>query len=184
MMSLHISNEPTLTILGEEEAIGIHFPALAAYHGQSALAMLAITFQGLRASLSRLSSESLLSRSEISVVSGHPGPGVRDAFEFVTRASTRGSYVVDRSLPKSRLNPKANVSYSFRVTARGRTVEAALHSGVLPQRFFDLFDLVAADSSYVAELSELKRTIASSALEASPESLFDITVERAGSCDG
>lgn len=177
-MSLRPHLEPTLAMLGEEEPITIHFSALAAYHGQSALAMLAITFQGLRASLQRLSLGSLLSRPEVSVVSGHPGPGVRDAFEFVTRASTRGAYVVDRSLPRSRLNSKANLSYSFRVFARGRTVEAALREGILPQRFFDLFELVAADSSYAAELSALKRTIAADALGSNPEDLFDIIEER------
>lgn len=166
---------PGLRIMGEEEAVDIRFPALVAYHGQSALAMLAITFQGLRAALARLAPDTPPLRADMSVVSGHPGPGVRDAFEFVTRASTRGVYTVDRLLPKARLNPKSNISYSFRLTLKDRTVEGALRAGVLPQRFFDLFELVARDPAYGAELSALKRSIAVYALKALPESLFEIT---------
>lgn len=165
---------PRLRVRGEEDGIDIFFPALAAYHGQSALAMLAITFQGLRAALTHLSPTSPAPRAEISIVSGHPGPGVRDAFEFVTRAATRGTYVVDRSLPKARLNPRTEISYSFRLTLRDRTVEAALRPGFLPQRFFDLFGLVAADTSYTAELSALKQAIAVRALQSSPENLFEL----------
>ena len=165
---------PSLRLAGEEEAFDIRFPALVAYHGQSALAMLAITFQGLRAALAHLAPASPPLRADMKVVSGHPGPGVRDAFEFVTRANTRGVYIVDRSLPRARLNPKADLSYSFRLTLKDRTVEGALRAGVLPQRFFDLFELVAKDAAYAAELNALKRSIAARALEASPESLFDV----------
>ncbi len=162
-----------LRVMGEEEAIEIGFPAVAAYHGQSALAMLAITFQGLRGAFEILSPSVPPPRAEIAIVSGHPGPGVRDAFEFVTRASTRGAYVVDRTLPKSRLNPRADISYSFRLSLRGRTVEAALRASVLPDRFFELFGLATDDAVAAVELSDLKRAIAARALQSAPAALFD-----------
>ena len=131
-----IARSATIHVMGEEEPIEIGFASVMAYHGQAALAMLAITFQGLRATLPRLSPVSVPQRSDITVVSGHPGPGVKDAFEFVTRAVTRNAYTVDRSLPEARLNPKADISYSFRVTLDHRTLSAALRPNVLPARFF------------------------------------------------
>ena len=81
-MDTMLAAAPSLRVMGEEEAIEIGFPALAAFHGQSALAMLAITFQGLRGAFDILSPAVPPPRAEIAVVSGHPGPGVRDAFEF------------------------------------------------------------------------------------------------------
>ncbi|MGT2500523.1 hypothetical protein ACVOMS_06225 [Bradyrhizobium guangxiense] len=123
--------------MAEEEPVEIGFPMVAAYHGQSALAMAAIVFQAQRAAFAVLSPETIPARRDISIVSGHPGPGVRDAFEFVTRAVTRGAYSVDRTLLDARFVPGHDISYSFRISVGERTVEMALLPGVLPERFFE-----------------------------------------------
>jgi hypothetical protein len=169
-------------VLAEEEPIAIGFDAVAAYHGQAALAMLAITFQGLRASLAALSPDIPPRRNDLIVVSGHPGPGVRDAFEFVTRAVTRNAYTIDRSLPEARLNPRADISYSFRISLGGETVQAALRHNILPQRFFDLVSKNEKTEVDLAEFSALKRQIAATVLVSAPESLF--TIKKITSRDG
>lgn len=157
--------EPTVRIMGEEEVIAVTWPAVAAYHGQGALAMLALTFQALNGMMALL--PAIPRREDITILSGHPGPGVRDAFEFVTRAVTRGAYTVDRRLPEARFNPHGDMSYSFRLTAGSRTVAAVLREGVLPPRFFALFK-----GGDPAELSALKRRIADEALAAPPDRAF------------
>lgn len=157
--------EPIVRVMGEEEVIAVTWPALAAFHGQGALAMLALTFQALNGMLSLL--PAIPRREDIAILSGHPGPGVRDAFEFATRAVTRGAYLVDRSLPQARFNPHGDMSYSFRLTVGDRTVAAVLREGVLPPRFFALFK-----GGDPAELSALKRRIAAEALASSPGQLF------------
>ncbi len=166
---------PVITIMGEEEPIEISFAAVSVFHGQAALAMLAVTFQAIRFALKTLVPDRLPLRSQIAIVSGHPGPGVRDAFEFVTRAVTRGVYRVDRSLPKSRLIPGLDISYSFRITIDERTAEVALREEALPERFFSLI----ADKSRTAqdeiELSKLKRSIAGRVLASQPDQLFNIS---------
>ena len=53
-MSAPAGNGPTITIMAEEEPIEIGFPMVAAYHGQSALAMAAIVFQVQRAAIALL----------------------------------------------------------------------------------------------------------------------------------
>ncbi|WP_022724165.1 hypothetical protein [Rhodopseudomonas sp. B29] len=165
---------PTIAVEGEEDLIHISYDAVAAYHGQAALAMLAVTFQALRLMLPALSPERPPRRADLVVISGHPGPGVRDAFEFVTRAATRGVYTVDRSLAEARLCPGVDMSYSWRVSAGDRTVGAALRRGVVPERFFELIAAGSARSSVdSAELSTLKRRIAQDVLAAAPDTLFD-----------
>lgn len=167
---------PTIHVMGEEEAIDIRFDAVAAYHGQAALAMLAVTFQALKLALDTLSPSAPPRRQDISIVSGHPGPGVRDAFEFVTRAVTRNAYTVDRSLPEGRLVPGADISYSFRVTLNGKTAQVAVRPGAIPERFFTLNFAKARTPQDDAELSALKRSIAVDVLEAAPQSLFTLTI--------
>ncbi|QDP26118.1 hypothetical protein [Bradyrhizobium cosmicum] len=160
--------------MAEEEPVEIGFPMVAAYHGQSALAMAAIVFQAQRAAIALLSPEAIPARGDISIVSGHPGPGVRDAFEFVTRAVTRGAYTVDRARPDARFVPGQDISYSFRMTIAERTAEIALLPGVLPERFFDLVFNKSRTAAQERELSALKRSIAEQVLAKSPATLFSI----------
>lgn len=166
------TNSPTICVMAEEEQVVIDFEAIAAYHGQAALAMLAIMFQGLRAAFAKLSPNIPPRRKDIVIVSGHPGPGVRDAFEFVTRAVTRNAYTIDRSLPDARLNPRADMSYSFRITLGDKTMVAALRDNVLPQRFFEFVSMPHRSPAEEAEFSSLKRQIAVRVLTSEPDSLF------------
>lgn len=165
---------PTITVMAEEEPIEISFPMVAAYHGQSALAMAAMVFQAMRAAFALLSPDRPPARRDISIVSGHPGPGVRDAFEAVTRAVTRGAYTVDRSLPEARLVPGHDISYSFRMTVGERTAEVALLPEALPRRFFELVFSKSRTTEQERELSALKRSIAEEVLAKEPGTLFTI----------
>ena len=163
---------PIIRVMGEEKPIDISFPLIEAYHGQAALAMLAVTFQAIRAAFEVLSPDQPPLRRDISVVSGHPGPGVRDSFEFVTRALTRGVYTVDRSLPESRLVPGFDISYSFRITVREKTVEVALRPDALPERFFELNFTKSRTPAQEIEVSDLKRSIAARVLTVPTDQLF------------
>lgn len=167
---------PTITVMGEEDPIEIDFAAVAAYHGQGALAMLAVTFRALEAALKALSPDRVPQRRNIAVVSGHPGPGVRDSFEFVTRAVTRGVYTVDRSLPDARLAPSADLSYSFRVTLDGKTAEIAVLPTVLPERFFALTFNPSRTAAEEAEAKRLRKSIAAEVLAAPADQLFELRV--------
>lgn len=160
-----------LRVQGEEGPILIPFDAVMAYHGHGALAMLALVFQGLRGALTRLEAGGdPVPRSELSVVSGHPGPGVRDAFEFVTRAVTRGCYRVDLSLPEARYSAAADKSYSFWLRRGDRAVQAVLREGVLPPEFFALLGNPAPEAQ--REHAALRARIAERVLAQAPEALF------------
>ncbi len=168
--------EPTIRIMAEEEPVDIGFAMIAAYHGQAALAMAAVTFQAMRAAFAALSPDTPPARRDITIVSGHPGPGVRDSFEAVTRAPTRGAYTIDRSLPEGRLVPGHDISYSFRITLGGRTAEIALRPDALPERFFALNFTKLRSPEQERELSQLKRSIAAEVLAASFDDLFAMRV--------
>lgn len=151
------------------------FSVVEAYHGHTALAMLAITYQGLYGALTHLDTHGEpIYRQDITIVSGHPGPGVRDAFECVTRAMTRGKYVVDLTLPDARYSQHKDKSYSFILTYKDQSVRAVLKPNVLPERFFEL--LGAADAASQQEHRQLRRQIAENVLQQTANDLFDYTV--------
>lgn len=160
------------------DTIAISFNDIEKYHGQAAIAMVAVTFKALQAAFAVLSPHAPPRREDIRIISGHPGPGVRDTFEMVTRAVTRGAYTVDTARTAARLSSLANASYGFDIRIKGeRRVEISLKPGILPERFFDLQDRqrrkVATDAER-EELVQLKRTIVAQVLPRPAEGLFDI----------
>lgn len=69
------------------------------YHGPQAPGGVAHAYKVLERALGVLGGEGSVERRELVVTTAHGGPGVRDAFELVTRAVTEGRYTVDSSWP-------------------------------------------------------------------------------------
>lgn len=163
----------SITVLAEEGPLEFKFSDLVRYHGHAALAMLALTFRAQEVAFGRLCGGAPPARDAISVVSGHPGPGVRDAFEMITRAVTRGAYTVDRSLPGPRLNPATDVVYAFQVAVDGAgSAHLAVREGVLPDEFFRLI-VTTRTPAQDLRFAEIKREIAAAVLaKPDPADLF------------
>lgn len=134
--------------------------------------MLAITFRAQQAAFAHLCPERPPRREDIQVASGHPGPGVRDAFEMVTRCMTRGACHVDKTLPGQRLNPMGNAVYAWRITVAGRSLHVALRPGVLPAEFFRLLS-AGTDADRNAGFV-LRRQIAGEVLARQADGLFTV----------
>lgn len=168
-----------IVIQDRQDVIAIRFADVEKYHGYTNIAGAAVGFKALQAAFDALFPGQPAPREETAVVSGHPGSGVRDAIELVTRASTRGAYNVDATLPKARLNPHRKLSFSFFVKrSTGHTAEVVLREGILPRRFFDLMELTQqpnAESEQV-ELDQLKRTLARTLVATPSDALFVVAV--------
>ena len=129
----------TIYIRDRKEVLEIHVEDVKKYHGSLALMAVGVGFRALQAGFRELFGDDIPERKDISIVSGHAGPGFRDVFEFVTRAVTRGAYQVDVHYPVSQFDPHRPQSYAFVIsTADGKAVEVSLRDGFLPQVFYDL----------------------------------------------
>jgi formylmethanofuran dehydrogenase subunit E len=125
-------------IRDNKELLHIGFQDIKKYHGNLALMAVAVGFRSLQAGFQELFGSGAPDRKEISIVSGHGGPGFRDAFEFVTRAVTRGVYKVDVDYPAAQYDPHRPQSYAFVIsTEDGKAVEVSLKDGFLPMEFYD-----------------------------------------------
>lgn len=76
----------------------IGFEDCIKYHGRSSIGGLALGFRLLQLAFADLAVGEHPDRKEISVSTSFGGPGFRDAIEMVTRALTRGVYIVDSAL--------------------------------------------------------------------------------------
>lgn len=120
------------------EVIEIHFSEVRKYHGSAALMALAVGFRVLQAAFAELYRDKVPDREDISILSGHGGPGFRDVYEFVTRAVTRQAYRVDTNYPRGQYDPYRSQSYSFVISSHeGAAVEVTLKEDFLPPVFYE-----------------------------------------------
>ncbi|MED4603756.1 hypothetical protein P9314_24300 [Paenibacillus validus] len=116
----------------------VRFEDIRKYHGELALMAVAVGFRSQQAAFRVLYGDSAVERKAISVVSGHAGPGFRDAFEYVTRAVSRGAYQVDTDYPRGQYDPYRPQSYAFVIKGEGAgAVEVVLKEHFLPREFYD-----------------------------------------------
>lgn len=175
-----MSSTPAIAIRDHDDLLELTFADVEKYHGQWAIGGAALGFQVLRAGLQALFPDAPPRRDEISIVTGHPGPGFRDAFELVTRAVTRRAYLVDKSRPDGRYNPFNDHAYSWSVArADGLSAEIVLREDLIPFRFFELWDRLGRDVATAEdrlELNTVKRQVADDVLARSLEELFTVTL--------
>ncbi|SFM21842.1 hypothetical protein SAMN03159341_1219 [Paenibacillus sp. 1_12] len=120
------------------EVLTLQFSELRNYHGNLALMAIGVGFRVVQAALAELYKEEIPERSSLSVHSGHAGPGFRDAFEYTTRAVTRGAYTVDVDYPVAQYDPYRPQSYAYVISnSQGASVEVALKPNFLPAVFYD-----------------------------------------------
>lgn len=167
-----------ITIRDRDDRLIIEFNDIIKFHGYANIAGAAIGFKAMQAAASLLSEQQELSREALSVLTGHPGSGVRDAIEFVTRCHSQQQYTVDTTLSQARWNPYAQLSFSFYVRSQQAQAEIHLKQEVLPHRFFDLMKAVSLHDkvSDHKELDLLKRGIAQKVVATSYSELFDFKV--------
>jgi len=168
--------DDAIRIMDDDDEVEIRFSDVERYHGQHSIAGAALGFQVLRCALGALHPEGHATRGDVAIVSGHPGPGFRDAFELVTRAVTRGLYEVDHDRPDGRYNPFGTHAYSWSVTSAGRRADLVLRPDLIPHRFFELWNLLGKEGGddVWPELVRVKRGVADTVLAMPLEDLFAV----------
>ncbi|MEK3726177.1 FmdE family protein [Paenibacillus sp. FSL H8-0034] len=120
------------------EVLTLQFSELRNYHGNLALMAIGVGFRVVQAALAELYTDEVPERSSLSVRSGHAGPGFRDAFEYTTRAVTRGAYTVDVNYPAAQYDPYRPQSYAYVISdLQGASVEVSLKPNFLPAVFYE-----------------------------------------------
>jgi hypothetical protein len=161
-----------ITIADEGKILQLNYSGLLEYHGGSAVFGATVGFRALQVAGQELSSSEIWDRKNITVQSEHPGPGVRDAIEFVTRCVTRGGFQAS-----TRTECNSGMKFVWTVTVEKQSVTVRLRDGFLPQRFFELLNLINNDSenpAYRNEFDALKLQLSQSLWNQPLNELFEI----------
>lgn len=162
--------------------ITLDYHGLLAFHGGGAVAGATIGFRAVQAAASELARHGeVLDRESVAVISGHPGPGYRDAFEYALCSLSRDRFTLDRKLPQGRHSPFHDYAFQFIFVEQtfGKEVSVTLRTDILPKRFFEVLrDLKGQENNFALsqELDDLKRIVARSVLVTRLQRLFDTEI--------
>ncbi|MGE7663711.1 hypothetical protein ACQKL6_18710 [Peribacillus sp. NPDC097197] len=169
----------TIKIYDRDDLIEISFDDIKKYHGYAAYMALGVGFRVVEAAFEALYGDEIPNRKDLSVLSGHGGPGFRDVFEFVTRAKTRGVYTVDVNYPKAQYDPYRPTGYAYVFTKEnGEAVEVLLKEDFLPPIFYDYLKKGREDDFSPEEYEDnerLKHELGNRAYEMPVEDLLIVT---------
>ena len=171
--------ENTIQIKNNGENLTLHYDCLKTFHQDTNYAMLAITFKGLQGAL-KLFQNGIPERKNIKVLCAHPGTGVRDSFEFITRVFTNNNIIIDCTLPFANYNPHKQMGYYFEISDGKNTVHLTLKENILKKEFFDYFAKLQSNTATEDEINQftdLKKSIETNALTMSPNEIFHFEVK-------
>ena len=163
----------TLVVLDQGGSISISFDDLVKYHGRSSIAGVAHAFKAMERAFPLLSPGEPPERYDITVESGFPGGGARDAFEMVTRAVTGDRYGL-ASEPAPAEAPEApGGHFFFRLGYRGRMVELIARPDLVPQEFVQFACKDAPTPAEAARAQQLKEDMAERLLSLPADEVYD-----------
>lgn len=162
-----------LVVRDQGLSISISFNDLLKYHGRSSIAGLAHAFKAMERAFPLLSPDLPPERYDLTVESGFPGGGARDAFEMVTRAVTGDRYQLTvEARPGVPEAPGGH--FFFRLGYRGTLVELTLRDGLVPKEFLEVACKEAPTPAEADGAKQLKEEMAEGLLRMRPEEVYDV----------
>jgi hypothetical protein len=164
-----------LVVRDEGETISFAFDDLLKYHGRSSIAGVAHAFKAMERAFPLLSPDEPPERHDVTVGSGFPGGGARDAFEMVTRAVTEDRYG-EAALPAGTEAPQApGGHFYFRLGYRGTAVDLVLRRGLVPDDFIEVACRDNPTPAQAARAQQLKEEMAERLLGLPADEVYDAT---------
>ena len=166
----------TLVVLDQGESIAISFDDLLKVHGRSSIAGVAHAFKAMERAFPLLSPGEPPERYDITVESGFPGGGARDAFEMVTRAVTDDRYGLASDPAPAEAPPAPGGHFFFRLGYRGTVVELVARAKLVPEEFVEVACREAPTEAEAARAQQLKEEMAALLLRLPADEVYDATL--------
>lgn len=152
-----------ISTLGVSDAgcrLDISYEDCVRYHGRTAIGGVALGFKVVERALADLCPGAAPERASIEVLTAFPGPGVRDVFEMVTRAVTRGAYKVDVSAAPAEAPEAVAGRLWFRIKVGDRVGTYQAVPGAMSDEFIEVGRKSPRSEAEERRWTELKEALA------------------------
>ena len=134
----------TVRIRDNDEVLTLDYTGAMTQHRNSLWWGTAVGYRAMQAAAGALSDHGLWRREPLYVVSGHPGPGVLDSIDYVTRCVERDRCAVVRD-GNCEMKCNSKMKFEWWVSDGQRTAAIKLRPDFVPRDFYDLADRLFTD---------------------------------------
>ena len=128
-----------IRIKDQGEVLELDYDGAVCQHPGSLWWGTAVGFRAMQAAAKALSRDELWSRDNLYIVTGHPGPGVKDTIDYVTGAPSRDRYKVIVG-ENCEMKCNSQMKYEWWVSDGERTANINLRPDFVPREFYELSD--------------------------------------------
>jgi hypothetical protein len=128
------------------------------FHKGNAYWGCALAFRMLQYAAQLLSQEQLWERQNLTIESGHPGPGVRDTIEYVTGCVSAGRFSLTCGSTEAQC--VSDMDYSWWLSDGKQCLKLKLAENIVSPEFLQLLDIInrdEADDQHYERLETLKK---------------------------
>jgi len=129
----------TVQIAEKGAVLSLDYSGARRSHKGDAWWGLAVGFRAMQVAGDMLSQSELWERDKLSVVCGHPGPGVRDAVNYVTRCVERNRFSLYEELA-GKTKCSRDMKYEWWLGNEKSAIAIRLRPDFVPPQFYDLLD--------------------------------------------
>ena len=123
----------------EGKTVELDYDGAMSEHAGSLWWGTAVAYRAMQVAAAALSRNDLWSRDNLYVVTAHPGGGVRDAVNYVTRAVERERFVVVKDKDCG-MKCNSTMKYEWWVSDGEKTAHVSLRKDFVPWAFYSLMD--------------------------------------------
>ena len=133
-------------IADKDEVLTIDYQGSMTNHTSSLWWGTAVGYRAMQMASTALSDEYLWSRDDLTVVSGHPGPGVLDSLNYVTACKDNDRCTVMQN-PNCVNRCNSEMKFEWWVSDKEKTAHVILREDFVPTEFYQLVDHLMNDDS-------------------------------------
>jgi len=165
-------------IAADDKVVELDYGGAVTAHGGTLWWGAAVGYRAMQVAAIALSPETLWKRGNLYVVSGHPGPGVLDALDYVTGCRDNDKLKVLEN-PNCVGMCNAQMKFEWWVCDGDKTAHVTLRDDFVPKSFYELtermFDTVTEEDKRIFEL--FKVSLSAKIWNAPLEESFTVAIE-------
>ena len=149
------SENTSVRILVDGEVVCIDYDKMTDFHQGDSWFGCAVGFRAMQLAARELSGDTLWSRDDLTVVSGHPGAGVKDAIELVSGTLSANRFLLLDSISTQGCN--RFMKFEWWLSDTERSLHIKLRDNIVPEMFFTLLDRLINDDKLTDTEKEKER---------------------------
>lgn len=148
------TEDTSVRIIVDGETVCIDYDEMINFHQGDSWFGCAVGFRAMQLAARELSGGTLWSRDNLTVVSAHPGAGVKDAIELVSGALSANRFQLLDSIATQGCN--RFMKFEWWLSDTERSLHIKLRDNIVPETFFILLDRLSNNNAQDGDLdSEL-----------------------------